>query len=98
MAGGPSTFPLPPICCWQGQSEGEFTLWPYIIMGSPQNNSGAFIGFNYQLGWSSHAKSTFNIAMPGSSGNVNLGNSNFISDNDVFDIANQDDDVNLGIR
>lgn len=63
-------------------------------MGSPQNNSGAIVGItNVQVGWSSHAKSNFSMAMPGSSGNVNIGNFNLVSDNDVFEIANQDDDI-----
>lgn len=67
-------------------------MWPYIVMGSPQQNSGAFFGFNFQNAWSAHQKGVFNIADTGTQWTYNLANVNLISDNDVFDISNTDDD------
>lgn len=68
-------------------------MWPYINVGSPQQNSGVFSGNNYQMGWSAHSKENSNMEISGAQGTLIIGNYNYTLDNDVFDVPNTDNDT-----
>lgn len=64
-------------------------MWPFIIMSTPQQNSGAFFGFNYGPGWAAHSKSYYNNNDNGSFGGyISSANINGLWDNDAIDVSN----------